>query len=185
RTAAGADSAGGSLVRRLAGLAPAQRGETLREFVRREAASVLGYGEEAPLEADQAFRDLGFDSLTAVELRNRVNRATGLRLPVTLVFDFPTPRALAERLDTDLTPAGSGTPSGLDEALDRLEEQLTALHEDFPERDRITSRLRSLTRRWADRRRTPAQPLTEDNSDIELADDEEIFDLIDRELGTA
>ena len=184
RTAAGAASAGGSLARRLAGLAPAQRRETLREFVRREAAAVLGYGGEAPLEADQAFRDLGFDSLTAVELRNRVNRATGLRLPVTLVFDFPTPRALAERLDTDLAPAGSGTPSGLDEALDHLEEQLTALHEDFPERDRITSRLRSLTRRWADRRRTPAQPLADDSSDIELADDEEIFDLIDRELGT-
>ncbi|GAA2617930.1 hypothetical protein GCM10009863_34890 [Streptomyces axinellae] len=188
-TAAGAPEAGatgGSLTRKLAGLAAAQRRETLLDFVRREAATVLGYGEDAPIEPDQAFRELGFDSLTAVELRNRLNRSTGLLLPVTLVFDFPTPRTLAERLDTGLAPAGSDAPGGgLDEEFDRLEARLTALPEDFAERDRVTSRLRSLTRHWADRHRMSTRPVDGDSSDIELADDEEMFRLIDQEFGSA
>ncbi|MBI0382783.1 KR domain-containing protein, partial [Streptomyces albiflaviniger] len=92
----------GGLVERLAGLPEAQRERVLVELIREEAASVLGFPTIDPIGPEQAFRDMGFDSLTAVELRNRLNTATGLRLPATLVFDHPSPVATAEFLRDQL-----------------------------------------------------------------------------------
>ncbi|MFF8452873.1 beta-ketoacyl synthase N-terminal-like domain-containing protein, partial [Streptomyces leeuwenhoekii] len=92
-------------------LTPEQQHDTLLALARTHIAAVLGHPTPDTIDADRTFRDLGFDSLTAVELRNRLSRATGLRLPTTLAFDHPTPTALTHHLTTLLNPNETKTPS--------------------------------------------------------------------------
>ncbi|ARQ69249.1 type I polyketide synthase [Streptomyces marincola] len=100
------------LATRLAGLTAEERLRTVVEAVKAEVAGVLGLGDAEGVVADRPFQQLGFDSLTAVELRDRIGALAGVRLPATLVFDHPTPEALAGHLLTALAAEGAETAGG-------------------------------------------------------------------------
>ncbi|WP_351236268.1 thioester reductase domain-containing protein, partial [Streptomyces sp. NPDC002133] len=111
RTAQNTDTGAGALGERIAALDEAEQLRLVLDVVVAETVAVLGHADPAGIDTQQAFAQVGFDSLTSVELRNRLSAGTGLRLPATLVFDHPTPVALAGFLrDALVGPGGDGTP---------------------------------------------------------------------------
>ena len=112
RPAAQAGAGAAGLVERLAGLGAADQEQILLDLVRREAAAVLGHSLAATVRPETAFKDTGFDSLTSVELRNRLANRSGARLPATLTFDNPTPAALAGYLRSVLFPDAAEPDTG-------------------------------------------------------------------------
>ncbi|WP_344469408.1 type I polyketide synthase, partial [Kitasatospora kazusensis] len=175
---AGESTAG--LPERLAALAPEEQRGLILATVRGQIAAVLGHRGADAIDPDRRFQELGFDSLTAVEFRNRLAADAGLKLPATLVFDHPTAAALTEYL---LGKLGGGTaePAALAE-LARLEADLLGMAPDSSGRARIAVRLRTLLARL-DEAAAPAGPAAEDR--LRSATTDEVFDFIDRELGRA
>ena len=101
----------GVLAGRLAALSDGEQDQLVLDVICAQAASVLGHDSAEAVRPDAVFRDLGFDSLTAVELRDKLNVATGLRLPATMVFDYPTPQVLASWLRAQITGVRAAAPT--------------------------------------------------------------------------
>ncbi|MGI8331399.1 type I polyketide synthase [Actinomadura scrupuli] len=110
-----AESAGGSLAQRLAGVQEAEREKVVLGLVQAQVAAVLGHSSPGTVDPASAFKELGVDSLAAVEIRNRLTQATGLRLPTTLIFDHPTSAAVAHLLLAEVGEAWSA-PSNVNGA---------------------------------------------------------------------
>lgn len=183
-----AETSGGEpdLPARLAALPEPERRPTLRALVRAEIADVLGYGSAAEVDDDRGFRDQGFTSLSAVELRNRLTRLTGTPLPSTLVFDYPTPAGLVDHLLHVLLPDPEPPVAAVLAKLGELEtligELETLLGETLSSSDReaAANRMRRLAELLGETRpgERPAAA-----ADLSSASDDELIDFISNELG--
>ncbi|GAA0363797.1 type I polyketide synthase [Streptomyces blastmyceticus] len=181
-SSAGGAEAAATLGRRLREARPDERVRSVVDLVRTEAAAVLGHASAKAVDARKEFRDLGFDSLTAVELRNRLTAVTGLRLSATLVFDYPNPTALAEHLVSQLVDeaAADAGPALLAE-LERIDSVLAAGEPDARTRAAVAGRLFQMLEKW---RGTEAEDAGAEVAErIETASTDEIFAFIDNELG--
>ncbi|MET9971506.1 beta-ketoacyl reductase, partial [Streptomyces sp. NPDC006356] len=150
-----------------------ERRTFLLRHVREQVAQVLRHDDPAGIGQDQSFQDLGFDSLTAVELRNRLAAAAGQPLPATVVFDHPTPHTLAAFLLDRLVPQPHAAARA---KLDELDVFLAELTLEDEGRSQVAARLERLLHRWRDHAPTSSD---EPEADLDSATDEELFRLVD------
>jgi acyl transferase domain-containing protein len=171
--------AAAELAGRLVQLSLDDQRRLLTELVRSEAAPVLGHSSPEQVETGRAFSELGFDSITAVDLRNRLSTITGLRLPATLLFDCPTLAELAEYLRSAVTE-DEGYASPVLAEINKLESMLSGMPTDG-EYARITARLEAVVSRWKENREHLDGAAVSEK--LESSSDDEIFDFIGKELG--
>jgi acyl transferase domain-containing protein len=175
------DGTGSALTEQLLAQPRAEQDQLLIDLVRNEAAGVLNYESADDLPADRAFSDLGADSLTAIELRDRLGAAIGQRLSATLLFDHTTPAAVASHLRTLLVPEGMSPAQPVLAELDKLETLLTTAVGENGDGARITARLEAVLARWKET--TTGNGATTVAANLDSSSDEEVFDFIGKALG--
>ena len=181
RTAATAHATEANLAIRLRSLPPELQEKLVLEVVCAGVAAVLGHSGAEVIDPQRPFNELGFDSLTAVQLRNRLTDATALRLTSTLIFDYPTPHDLAQYVGAALGVGEVSAESAFLAEIDKLEQELIERSADDSGRVKVTRRLQALLSRLNENGR----PATSDESieaKLRSASNEELFDLIDGDL---
>jgi acyl carrier protein len=149
--------------------------------VRAQAAAALGHPTPDEIGADRAFSDLGFDSLMVVDLRNRLAAETGLQLPATLLFDYPTPVAVAGYLRAEMVQDEVAAPLSALAELDKLESLLSVIAAEDDESPRITARLEAVMSKWKEAREQMSK--ADVSEKLESSTDDEVFDFIGKEFG--
>ena len=170
-----------ALVVRLMTLSKSERERGVLQLVRAQTAGVMGLGTPDAIDAQLAFKELGFDSLMAVELRNKLRAATGLEFPSTVIFDYPTLTALSSYIASHLGGEGQHSDSSPEAELGRLAQTLVSLS-DNDERVRVTASLKSLLAKLEGT--DASQGVVAVAEKINSASDEEIFGFIDETLGS-
>jgi len=176
-----------TLEQRLAPLTRAGRERLMTDLVCDHVAAVLGHAGRASLDPNRPFKELGFDSLTAVELRNRLSTVAGVRLPATLIFDYPTPAAVADLVRVELMGQDGPEPSPIEAELARLESIMEEVAAgagapDGAARHRVAARLRALAANWGEQFGPEVEE--SERGDITTATAEDLFDILDGELET-
>ncbi|MEV7547539.1 KR domain-containing protein, partial [Streptomyces sp. NPDC089915] len=173
----GGEPAVAGLRERIAALAPEKRTAALVDLVCVHTAVVLGHADKRTVQPHRTFRELGFASLTAVEFRNRLGSATGMRLSPTMVFDHPTPLALAGRLLADME-LDTDPAAALWEDVERIERAALALEDADGTRGEIADRLRVLLGKL-----DPAGAEEPAALELDDADAGDVFAYIDQKYG--
>ncbi|WP_345463107.1 type I polyketide synthase, partial [Actinoallomurus oryzae] len=154
--------------------------EQLVQLVCASTSMALGHESSESISADSSFKELGLDSLTAVELRNHLGSATGLRLPATLIFDYPTPRSLADHLNGRLSPKPTAPEDLLLGELEKLKKIVEGVAIDGDRHTEIALRIKDLLRSWNSRRDEGTENHPAKN--VDPTTDEELFELLENEL---
>ncbi|MDT0318910.1 SDR family NAD(P)-dependent oxidoreductase [Streptomyces sp. DSM 44918] len=180
------NATGTSPVDRLATLAEPERRAALLDLVRGQVAAVLGHESAQEVPAARSFKDLGFDSLTALALRDRLGKATGLRLSATLAYDHPSAEALADRLHEEITGGTDPAEPSVFRELDQLERALGAVDDTPAVRAQVAARLTRLLATWQTQTTvTDSDPARDGDlaADLDEASDDELFQMLGDEFG--
>ncbi|WP_369690750.1 SDR family NAD(P)-dependent oxidoreductase [Nocardia crassostreae] len=172
RTAAVRTAESASFVAGLVGREPAEQVRAIVDALRIQAAAVLGHRSPDAIDPARPFQELGFDSLGVMEFRNRLKSALGITLGTTVVFDHPTPAALADHLRAELVPVDDA-PARLRAGIEAVARDCAAAHLEPEDKRELAARLRALVRELDN-------GLDEAALDLDTAEDRELFGLIDQ-----
>ncbi|WP_169810951.1 acyl carrier protein, partial [Nocardia amikacinitolerans] len=171
-----------SLAQQLLQVIPEQRHGLLLEMVRKHIAEQLHHASSADVKPNRPLQELGFDSLAALQFRNRLNKVTGLQLPTTIVFDHPTPFALAEHLLAMLAPPAPELGPAMLAQLGNLETDLLAIPRTSPYYTRAADRLRRVLRKLSQPDNSDAEDSSSPSPGLDAATDSELLDALNAEL---
>ncbi|MFD9677380.1 SDR family NAD(P)-dependent oxidoreductase, partial [Streptomyces sp. NPDC059981] len=180
------EGAAAQLRARLAGAGAAEQDAVLLALLGRHAAEVLGQAEPGPLDPERPFLEIGFTSLSAVELRNRLVRETGTKLPAGLVFDHPTPAAVVQLLKSGLLGGAADDGAALLGDLDALEAALDGAAPDHLTHSKVRMRLQGLLAKWSEGAEPARDGAAEADAvvdSLESASDDDLFEFINKGLG--